>query len=267
VLGGKHSARGDLTEIDVVKKLEAFRRNTNALKDISFETISGSGPNGAIVHYRVDENSDRTIKPGETLLVDSGGQYEDGTTDITRTVAVGEVPTDTKRANTLVLKGMIAITRARWPVGLAGRDLDGFARMALWQAGMDYDHGTGHGVGSYLGVHEGPQGIARRYTQPLEVGMIRPNEPGHYKEGAYGIRIENLLVVTPPTIPKGGDREMLGFETLTFVPIDRHLILADLLTFDERAWVNTYHAEVFEKLEKLVTAPTRAWLQNACAPI
>ncbi len=258
---------GALSEIDVVQKLETFRRNTNALKDISFETICGSGPNGAIVHYRVDENSNRTIQSGETLLVDSGGQYEDGTTDITRTIAVGDVSDDIKRANTLVLKGMIAITCARWPVGLAGRDLDGFARMALWQAGMDYDHGTGHGVGAYLGVHEGPQGISRRSTPPLEVGMIVSNEPGHYKENAYGIRIENLLVVNPATTPKGGDREMLGFETLTYVPIDRHLILADLLTLDERNWLNAYHAEVFEKVNNLVSTDTRAWLRTACAPI
>ena len=258
---------GNLTEIDVVQKLETFRRNTNTLKDISFDTICGSGPNGAIVHYRVDENSNRTIQSGETLLVDSGGQYEDGTTDITRTIAVGEVPQDTKRANTLVLKGMIAITRARWPVGLAGRDLDSFARAALWQAGMDYDHGTGHGVGAYLGVHEGPQGIARRYTRPLEVGMIVSNEPGHYKEGAYGIRIENLLVITPPTIPKGGDREMLGFETLTFVPIDRNLILPEILTTAERDWLNAYHAKVLEKISNLVSAETLSWLKSACAPI
>lgn len=258
---------GNLTEIDVVQQLETFRRNTNALKDISFDTICGSGPNGAIVHYRVDENSNRTIQSGETLLVDSGGQYEDGTTDITRTIAIGEVPQDTKRANTLVLKGMIAITCARWPVGLAGRDLDSFARNALWQAGMDYDHGTGHGVGAYLGVHEGPQGIARRYMQPLEVGMILSNEPGHYKEGAYGIRIENLLVITPPTIPTGGDREMLGFETLTFVPIDRNLILPEMLTPNERDWLNTYHAKVMEKIGNLVSAETLAWLKSACAPI
>ena len=258
---------GTLTEIDVVQQLETFRRNTNALKDISFETISGSGPNGAIVHYRVDENSNRTIQTGETLLIDSGGQFEDGTTDITRTVAIGEVPAATKRANTLVLKGMIAITRARWPEGLAGRDLDGFARIALWQAGMDYDHGTGHGVGAYLGVHEGPQGIARRSTCPLEAGMIVSNEPGHYKEGAYGIRIENLLVITPPTIPEGGDRTMLGFETLTFVPIDRHLILPDLLTVVERNWLNGYHAEVFEKVNNLVSVETATWLKSACAPI
>ncbi len=258
---------GSLTEIEVVQKLEAFRRNTNALKDISFDTICGSGPNGAIVHYRVDENSNRTIQSGETLLVDSGGQYEDGTTDITRTIAIGEVPQDTKRANTLVLKGMIAVTCARWPVGLSGRDLDSFARAALWQAGMDYDHGTGHGVGAYLGVHEGPQGIARRYMGALEVGMILSNEPGHYKEGVYGIRIENLLVITPPTIPTGGDRAMLGFETLTFVPIDRNLILPEMLTSIERDWLNAYHAKVLEKISNLVSAETLAWLKSACAPI
>ncbi|OUS05082.1 X-Pro aminopeptidase [Rhodobacterales bacterium 52_120_T64] len=264
---GSAVTSGTLTEIDVVQRLEVFRRNTNALKDISFETICGSGPNGAIVHYRVDENSNRTIQTGETLLVDSGGQYEDGTTDITRTIAVGEVPNDAKRANTMVLKGMIAITQARWPIGLAGRDLDGFARQALWQAGMDYDHGTGHGVGAYLGVHEGPQGIARRSTCPLEVGMIVSNEPGHYKAGSYGIRIENLLVVTPASIPEGGDREMLGFETLTYVPIDRDLIQVDLLTIDERNWLNAYHAEVFEKVGELVSADTLVWLKSACAPI
>jgi len=258
---------GNLTEIDVVKQLETFRRNTNALKDISFDTISGSGPNGAIVHYRVDENSNRTIQSGEVLLVDSGGQYVDGTTDITRTVAVGEARPDVKRANTLVLKGMIAISRARWPEGLFGRDLDGFARMALWQAGMDYDHGTGHGVGAYLGVHEGPQGIARRSMCPLEVGMIVSNEPGHYKEGEYGIRIENLLVITPPDIPEGGDRMMLGFETLTFVPIDRNLIFADILTVEERNWLNAYHAEVFEKVNGLVSNATLLWLKKACAPV
>ena len=261
------ASSGDLTEIGVVKKLESFRRNTNALKDISFETIAGSGPSGAIVHYRVDENSNRTIQAGEVLLVDSGGQYVDGTTDITRSVAVGNVSRDVKRVNTLVLKGMIAISRARWPEGLSGRDLDGFARLALWQAGMDYDHGTGHGVGAYLGVHEGPQGIARRYLSPLEAGMILSNEPGHYKEGEYGIRIENLLAITPPDIPAGGDRMMLGFETLTFVPIDRNLILAEILTVDERSWLNDYHAEVFEKLNGLVSDATLLWLQTACAPI
>ncbi|MGE4612070.1 MAG: aminopeptidase P family protein [Paracoccaceae bacterium] len=258
---------GGLTEIDVVKKLETFRRNTNALKDISFETISGSGPNGAIVHYRVDENSNRVISSGETFLVDSGGQYDDGTTDITRTVSVGEVSFETKRANTLVLKGMIAISRARWPEGLAGRDIDGLARIALWQAGMDYDHGTGHGVGAYLGVHEGPAGISRRATEPLKSGMILSNEPGHYKEGVYGIRIENLLVITPPTIPDGGDRPMLGFETLTFVPIDRHLIIVDMLTSDEREWLNAYHAEVLETVHTLVSSVTLEWLKSACAPI
>lgn len=258
---------GTLTEIDVVTKLEGFRRQTNALMDVSFDTISGSGPNGAIVHYRVDENSNRTIQTGDILLVDSGGQYVDGTTDITRTVAIGSVDPEAARANTLVLKGMIAVTRARWPAGLTGRDLDGFARMALWQAGMDYDHGTGHGVGTYLSVHEGPQSISRRSTPPLETGMIVSNEPGYYKEGAYGIRIENLLVITPETIPEGGDRPMLGFETLTFAPIDKNLISFDLLDQSELDWLNEYHAEVFSKLKDLVSDATCIWLKNACSPV
>lgn len=259
--------KGQLTEIGVVQQLETFRRSTNALMDISFETISGSGPNGAIVHYRVDENSDRTVKTGEVLLVDSGGQYVDGTTDITRTVAIGEVGDEVKRANTLVLKGMIAISRARWPVGLAGRDLDGFARIALWHAGMDYDHGTGHGVGAYLGVHEGPQRIARTGDVPLEAGMILSNEPGHYKEGAYGVRIENLVVVNEATIPEGGDRLMMGFETLTFVPIDRNLIRVEMLDVAERDWLNAYHGEVLEKLSGLLSDVAQQWLEDACKPV
>lgn len=258
---------GTLTEIDVVTKLEGFRRKTNALMDISFETISGAGPNGAIVHYRVDENSDRAVKSGDILLVDSGGQYVDGTTDITRTVAVGPVNPEAARANTLVLKGMIAISRARWPVGLAGCHLDSFARNALWQAGMDYDHGTGHGVGSYLSVHEGPQRISSVSKTPLEAGMILSNEPGYYKEGAYGIRIENLLVVTEPSIPNEGDRPMMGFETLTFVPIDKNLIVPDLLDQAELDWLNAYHAEVLAKLKDLVSDATCIWLKNACSPV
>lgn len=263
----REAPSGKLTEISVVQALENFRRATNVLMDISFETISGAGPNGAIVHYRVDENSDRVVKTGEVLLVDSGGQYVDGTTDITRTVAIGVVEDSVKRANTLVLKGMIAISRARWPVGLAGRDLDGFARMALWQVGMDYDHGTGHGVGAYLGVHEGPQRISRAGVVPLEQGMILSNEPGHYKEGVYGIRIENLVVVEAANIPMGGDRPMMGFETLTFVPIDRHLILHNLLDKAEVEWLDAYHAEVMEKLSGRVSDVAQKWMKRACAPI
>lgn len=259
--------KGTLTEIAVAKQLESFRRNTNALRDVSFDTISGSGPNGAIVHYRVTEDTDRPIKTGEVLLVDSGGQYQDGTTDITRTVAVGAVAPEVARNNTLVLKGMIAISMARWPNGISGRDLDGFARMALWQNGLDYAHGTGHGVGAYLGVHEGPQGISRRSVVPLETGMILSNEPGYYREGAYGIRIENLVVVSAPETPTGGEIPMHGFETLTFVPIDRRLIVADMLTQAERDWLNIYHHEVLTKISPLVAGEVRTWLENACANI
>ncbi len=258
---------GLLTEIDAVKRLESFRQATGHLKDISFNTICGSGPNGAIVHYRVTQTSNRAIKPGDVLLVDSGGQYLDGTTDITRTIAVGPVNPDAARAFTLVLKGMIAIAQARWPAGLTGRDLDAFARQALWQAGLDYDHGTGHGVGSYLDVHEGPQGISRRTTTPLESGMILSNEPGYYREGAFGIRIENLLVVLPATIPTGGDRPMHSFETLTLAPIDRAMILPELLTQSERDWLNAYHSRVLQDLAALVPTITQSWLTKACAPI
>jgi len=258
---------GVLTEIDVVRELETRRRATNALKDISFETICGAGPHGAIVHYRVSEATDRPVKPGELLLVDSGGQYSDGTTDITRTVSVGPVPEDAKKPYTLVLKGMIAISRARWPEGLAGRDLDALARCALWQAGMDYDHGTGHGVGAYLSVHEGPQNLSRRGTEPLRPGMILSNEPGYYREGAFGIRIENLVVVQPPSRPEGGDREMLGFETLTFVPIDTRLIDTNLMTKAEIAWLNAYHAEVRARLTGRLSVEDAAWLETATQDI
>lgn len=259
--------KGNLTEIDVVTKLEGFRRQTNALMDISFETISGAGPNGAIVHYRVDENSNRTINSGDILLVDSGGQYVDGTTDITRTIPVGPVDPVAARANTLVLKGMIAISRARWPDGLAGKDLDTLARVALWQAGMDYDHGTGHGVGAYLGVHEGPQRISRMSDTALETGMILSNEPGYYKEGAFGIRIENLVVVEQTSVPEGGDRAMRSFETITYVPIDKRLIVAEMLDSAERDWLDKYHTEVFEKLADLVSDVAKPWLKEACQPI
>lgn len=260
--------KGGLTEIAVVEALEGFRRATGELRDISFDTICGAGPNGAIVHYRVSRATDRPVTPGELLLVDSGGQYPDGTTDVTRTMAVGPAPEAAKRAFTLVLKGMIAISRARWPEGLAGRDIDALARAALWRAGMDYDHGTGHGVGSYLGVHEGPAGISRRSTAPLAPGMILSNEPGCYVEGEWGIRIENLLAVTPPETPEGGDRKMLGFETLTLVPIDRRLILPELLDPAERAWLDAYHARVAAEIgPSLAGEPAADWLAAACAPL
>lgn len=258
--------KGGLTEIDVVTALEGYRRATNQLHDISFETICGAGEHGAIMHYRVTDDSNRAVRPGELLLVDSGAQYFDGTTDITRTMAVGPVPDGAAVAYTLVLQGMIAISRARWPVGLAGRDLDPLARAPLWMAGMDFDHGTGHGVGAFLSVHEGPQCISRVSEVPLQAGMILSNEPGYYREGAFGIRLENLIVVTPA--PKlVDDRAQLCFETLTFVPLDRRLIAVDMLSPGERDWLNAYHAEVLEKLGARVSAPAKAWLELACAPL
>jgi Xaa-Pro aminopeptidase len=258
---------GGLTEIDVVTRLEEFRVETGELRDISFETICGSGPNGAIVHYRVTERSNRQVAPGELLLIDSGGQYLDGTTDITRTVAVGPVALEARRPFTLVLKGLIAMTRLVWPVGLAGRDLDAIARSALWAAGLDYDHGTGHGIGAYLDVHEGPQGISRRSAEPLKPGMILSIEPGYYREGAFGIRSENLAHVRAAAVPDGGEREMLGFETLTLAPFDRALIDADLLEPGERAWLDAYHARVAAALVPLVDEQTGRWLARVCAPL
>ncbi|TDX33669.1 aminopeptidase P family protein [Rhodovulum visakhapatnamense] len=260
--------QGGLTEIDVVRGLEEFRAATGKLRDISFETIAGAGPNGAIVHYRVTEATNRRVAPGDLLLVDSGAQYLDGTTDITRTLAIGPVPEDAKAPFTRVLKGMIAISRARFPRGLAGRDLDALARNALWQAGQDYDHGTGHGVGAYLCVHEGPQRIARISTVPLEPGMILSNEPGYYREGAFGIRIENLFAVEEaPALTGGDDRRMLSFETLTWVPIDRRLIAPEMLDAGERAWLNAYHAEVAHRAGPDLSDRARAWLVGATLPI
>lgn len=263
----KTAPEGQLTEIDVVKALEQQRSATGALVDIAFETICGAGPNGAIVHYRVSEETNRTILPGELLLIDSGGQYLDGTTDITRTVAIGQADPNAKRPFTNVLKGMIAISRARWPEGLAGRDLDALARLALWQDGQDYGHGTGHGVGVFLGVHEGPQRLSRSSDVVLEAGMILSNEPGYYREGAFGIRIENLIVVTAPQMPEGGDLSMHGFETLTLAPIDRQLIMLNVLTSDERAWIDAYHKRVFQALAPLVSEETGKWLEAVCAPL
>ncbi|SDX96580.1 aminopeptidase P family protein [Citreimonas salinaria] len=261
-------APGDLTEIAVVKRLEAERVATGCLEDISFETISGSGPNAAIVHYRVSEATDRPLRAGELLLVDSGGQYRDGTTDITRTMAVGEPGAEEIDAFTRVLKGMIAVSRLRFPVGLAGRDIDPFARATLWQAGLDFGHGTGHGVGSYLSVHEGPQRIARTGTVPLEPGMIVSNEPGFYREGAFGIRIENLVAVeAAPALPGQTVPAMLQFETLTLVPIDRRLIDADALTAEERNWLNAYHARVAAEIGPLLDGPAQDWLKRACRAI
>ena len=258
---------GGLTEIDVVTALERFRRDTNALRDIAFETIAGAGPHGAIVHYRVTEESNRTVEPG-LLLVDSGGQYEDGTTDITRTIAVGSPTQEHIACFTRVLRGMIGISTLRWPVGLSGRDIDAIARAPLWRAGQDYDHGTGHGVGVYLGVHEGPQRISRLSEVPLEPGMILSNEPGYYREGAFGIRIENLVVVEDaPRIAGGDDRRMLSFRTLTWVPIDRRLIDPAVMAPDERAWIDAYHAEVRHRVGPRVEGAAADWLERSTAPL
>ena len=259
---------GTMTEIDAALKLLDFRTVDPAMKDMSFETISGAGPNGALPHYRVSSASNRPLERGSLYLVDSGGQYPDGTTDITRTVAIGEPSADMRRHYTLVLKGHIAMDRVRFPEGTTGTHLDTLARHALWQAGLDYDHGTGHGVGVYLGVHEGPQRIAKAWNAtPLMPGMIVSNEPGFYKEGAYGIRIENLQYVTPPEAIEGGDRPMLGFECLTFAPLARALIDADLLSSEERDWVDDYHQRVLAEIGDLVDGEAADWLEAACAPL
>ncbi|MFN3743456.1 MAG: aminopeptidase P family protein [Hyphomicrobiaceae bacterium] len=263
----REAPRGGVDEITAVRTLEAMRAETQALKEISFDTISGSGPNGAIVHYRVTERTNRHLRVGELFLVDSGGQYIDGTTDITRTVAIGTPTVEMRDRFTRVLKGHIAIAELRFPAGTTGAHIDAFARHALWQAGFDFDHGTGHGVGSYLSVHEGPQSISKRGHVVLEPGMILSNEPGYYKTGAYGIRIENLLLVHPPAPIPGGDREMLGFETLTLAPIDRRLIDPALLSAGELAWINTYHARVAAVIGPHLGEADRAWLDQATAPI
>jgi len=256
-----------VTEIKAAEQLEAFRADTGELQDISFDTISGAGPNGAVVHYRVTHATNRPLEPGTLYLVDSGGQYRDGTTDITRTVAIGQPSEQMRRRFTLVLKGHIAIATASFPKGTRGVDIDGFARRALWSWGLDYDHGTGHGVGSFLSVHEGPASISKRGMTELEPGMILSNEPGYYRAGEYGIRIENLVLVLPPEPVGGGDREMLRFETLTLAPIDRRLIVPELLTEDERAWIDAYHAHVHAKLSPHLQGGDLAWLEQATRPL
>jgi Xaa-Pro aminopeptidase len=263
----REAARGALTEIDAVAALESFRRDTGLLKDVSFPTISGAGPDGAIVHYRVTTKTNRGIAAGELFLIDSGGQYQDGTTDITRTVAVGEPTAEMRERFTRVLKGHIAIARAIFPDGTTGAQLDSFARQSLWAAGLDFDHGTGHGVGSYLSVHEGPARISKLGTTPLRRGMILSNEPGYYKAGAYGIRIENLVLVVEAAAVLGAEKPLNAFETLTLAPIDRRLVVADMLTPEETDWFDGYHARVAQMLAPLVDAETRAWLAAATRPL
>jgi Xaa-Pro aminopeptidase len=260
----REAPKGTVTEIDIVKQLEAFRRDEPSAVDVSFETISGSGPNGAVVHYRVSEKTSRKLVPGELMLVDSGGQYLSGTTDITRTMATGPVTAEQKDRFTRVLKGMIAISRARFPRGTTGAQIDILARQFLWQVGLTYNHGTGHGVGAFLSVHEGPAGIAPRYTIPFEEGMVLSNEPGFYQEGQYGIRIENLIIVRQSEI---GEGKYLEFETLTLAPIDKRLIDPALLDPAERDWLNTYHARVMAEIGPRLSGEDREWLEQATAPV
>ena len=255
---------GKVTEIEAAIRLENFRDEYDSLKDLSFPSISGAVEHGALPHYRVSEASDRTLELGSLYLIDSGGQYPDGTTDVTRTVPIGEPTADMIRHYTLVLKGHISLATVRFPEGTTGTHLDTLARHALWQAGLDYQHGTGHGVGVYLGVHEGPHRIAKAWNAvPLMPGMIVSNEPGYYREGQYGIRIENLQYVTPPAPIEGGEIDMLGFECLTFAPLARDLIDVKLLTKEERKYVNDYHKQVWKLLNRKLPDDVKAWLKDA----
>jgi Xaa-Pro aminopeptidase len=259
---------GKLREIDVSDRLEEFRRPGTNFRDLSFPTISGAGPNGAIVHYHASKATERVLEPGSFYLVDSGAQYLDGTTDVTRTVAIGKPSAEMKDRFTRVLKGHIALAACAFPKGTSGSQLDALARVSLWQAGLDYDHGTGHGVGSYLGVHEGPQRISKLpSSQALMPGMIVSNEPGYYKTGAYGIRIENLVVVEKRDGLGEAGREIYGFETITLAPIDREAIEPSLLAPQEIAWLDDYHARVRETLTPLVGAATAAWLAQVTRPL
>jgi Xaa-Pro aminopeptidase len=262
----REAPSGALTEIDAVEALETFRRDTGALKDVSFPTIAGTGPNGAIVHYRVTRKTNRRILPGDLLLIDSGAQYEDGTTDVTRTIAVGEPTSEMRDRFTRVLRGHIAIARANFPDGTTGAQIDTLARQFLWQAGIDFEHGTGHGVGHYLSVHEGPARISKLGTTPLKRGMILSNEPGYYKTDAFGIRIENLELVIAADIP-GAEKPMSGFETLTLAPIDRRLIDLKMISAKELAWLNDYHARVRSEVRPHVDEATKLWLDAATEPL
>jgi Xaa-Pro aminopeptidase len=262
----REAPSGALTEIDTVEALESFRRDTGALKDVSFPTIAGTGPNGAIVHYRVTRKTNRRIAPGDLLLIDSGAQYEDGTTDVTRTIAIGTPTHEMRDRFTRVLRGHIAIARALFPDGTTGAQIDTLARQYLWQAGIDFEHGTGHGVGSYLSVHEGPARISKLGTAPLRRGMILSNEPGYYKTDGFGIRIENLELVVAADIA-GAEKPVNTFETLTLAPIDRRLVDLNMLTGDELSWFNDYHAKVRHAVRSHVDEATKLWLDEATAPL
>jgi Xaa-Pro aminopeptidase len=257
---------GGLDEIGAARRLEEERARDPLFRGLSFDTISAHGPNAALPHYRSTPASNRPLTGGTLYLVDSGGQYLDATTDITRTVALGAPTEEMRERFTLVLKGTIALALAVFPDGTTGAQIDAFARTALWRHGLDFDHGTGHGVGSYLCVHEGPARISKLGTAPLKPGMILSDEPGYYKPGAYGIRIENLVVVEPRPRPEGGERDLLGFRTLTLCPIDRRLVEPALLTPEERSWLDAYHARVREELLPLV-GDAAGWLESATAPL
>ena len=263
----REAPKGALSEIDAVAALESFRRDTGLLKDVSFPTISGAGPNGAIVHYRVTRESNRKLGLNELFLIDSGAQYEDGTTDITRTVVIGAPSAEMRDRFTRVLKGHIAIATAIYPENTTGAQLDTLARASLWQAGLDFDHGTGHGVGSYLSVHEGPARISKLGHVALRRGMILSNEPGYYKTAAYGIRIENLVLVIAAPEPAGAEKPLNAFETLTLAPIDRRLIDSAMLTDRERHWLDSYHARVNKDVAPLVDGHTQGWLAAATRPL
>ena len=268
----EEAPKGDVDELKASDHLESLRRANPELRDLSFDSISGAGPNGAIVHYKSSEKTNRKLEAGTLYLIDSGGQYVDGTTDITRTVPIGEPTEEMRDRFTRVLKGHIAIATAVFPKGTRGSQLDSFARRPLWEAGLDYAHGTGHGVGSFLAVHEGPQRISPVGSsqsggdEPLAAGMILSNEPGYYKTGEYGIRIENLVLVVEREI-EGAEKEMLGFETLTFAPIDRRLVDTNMLDSDELGWLNCYHAHVLAKIGPNLSGADLDWLQDACAAI
>lgn len=257
----------NLDEILVTRKLEEFRNSSGLLEEIAFDTICGFGSNGAIVHYRVTEKTNKRIENNNLLLIDSGGQYKMGTTDLTRTIAIGEPTQKMIDIFTLVLKGMITISNLKWPEGLSGQSIDSFARRSLWSRGLDYEHGTGHGIGSYLSVHEGPQGITRKNNVPLEAGMIISNEPGYYEVGEFGIRIENILLIKKIKKKNHPNNQMLGFETLTLVPIDKKLINVKLLSEEEKMWFNSYHKLVFKKIAPLLDSKIRNWLSDKCASI
>jgi len=264
----REAPAGTLTEISAAERLEAFRRDNEHFRGLSFPTISASGSNGAVVHYRPSPETDRTLDRGSLYLLDSGGQYLDGTTDVTRTVAIGEPSEEMRTRFTRVLKGHIALATTRFPKGTTGPQLDTQARLALWDVGLDYDHGTGHGVGNYLGVHEGPQRISKIANRvALQPGMIVSNEPGYYKTGAYGIRIENLVTVIPMESPEDAEKELFGFETLTLAPIDLALVVPELLTEQEAEWLDAYHATVRDTLTPLVGAETAEWLRRATRPL